>query len=347
MSRYKENKINWKLLAKYLSGESDNEEGFRVNEWINSNNKNKILFKNIQTDWEKINSIKNMKKVDVDSAWENVKQRILKSEPELIPLTELTRVNTAKLFLYRSLRIAASVLLVMGISFGIYKVYVKSYFDNNTIIKSGADNTSRLILPDGSQVYLNSGTFIRYSNNFGSGSRQVYLKGEAYFDVVRNKSHPFTVTTNDAVVKVLGTSFNINTRTSNNKIEVFVESGNVQLSQKNNHDNNILIEPGYIGTLSGEKLIKSENKDINYLSWKTKYLIFRETGMEKVAEKLESVYNTSIKFSSQEMANCKLTATFNNASLDSVLMVIEGSFNLQIENIIKTKEKVIIVGSGC
>ena len=347
MNLYNENKINWRLLTKYLAGDSDNEETVRVSEWINCNNKNKILFKSIQKDWEKINSIINMKKVDVDSAWENVKQRILKSEPELIPVTEIKRINTVKLFLYRPLRIAASILLVMGISFGIYKLYVKPYFDNNTIIKTGADKTSRLVLPDGSQVYLNSGTFIRYANNFGTSSRQIYLKGEAYFDVVKNKDNPFIVTANDAEVQVLGTSFNINTKTSDKNVEVFVESGSVRLSQKNNCDNNILIEPGYIGALSGDKLIKSENKDINYLSWKTKYLIFRETSLATVAKKIESVYNTSIRLSNKEMDNCKLTATFNNASLDSVLKVIEGSFNLQIENIIKTKDKVIIVGSGC
>ncbi len=347
MKRYRENKIRWGLLARYLSGESDNEEAGIIKKWINSSNENNILLKNIKADWEKINSIKNMKKVDVDSAWENVKQRILNSDKGIIPVPERAMVNTAKLFLYRSLRLAASILLVMGLAFGIYKVFVTPYLDNNTIVKSGSDNTSRLILPDGSQVYLNSGTLIRYANNFGSGSRQLFLKGEAYFDVTRDNDNPFTITTNDVLVRVLGTSFNINTRASNNKTEVFVESGNVQLSQKDNPDNNILIEPGYIGALSGKTLNKSKNNDINYMSWKTKYLIFRETDLQTVAEKLESVYNTSITLGSQEMANCKLTATFNNASLDSVLKVIEGSFNLQIENIVKTKDKVIIVGNGC
>jgi transmembrane sensor len=347
MKRYRENKINWELLARYLSGESNNEEAAIINQWVDSSKENNILFKNIKDDWEKINSIKNMKKVDVDSAWKNVKQRILNNEPELIAVREPERVNTSKLFLYRSLRVAASVLLVMGLAFGVYKVLVRPYMDNNTIVKSGADNTSRLILPDGSQIYLNSRTYIRYANNFGTGSRQLFMKGEAYFDVARDSDNPFTVTTGDAVVKVLGTSFNINTRASSNKTEVFVESGNVELSEKNNPENNILIEPGYIGALSGNTLAKNENSDINYLSWKTKYLIFRETSLQTVAEKLESVYNTTITLGSQEMADCKLTATFNNASLDSVLKVIEGSFNLQIENIIKTKDKVIIVGNGC
>ena len=133
----------------------------------------------------------------------------------------------------------------------------------------------------------------------------------------------------------------------NNKVEVFVESGNVQLSQKSNNENKILIEPGHIGVLSRNTLIKSKNNDINYLAWKTRYLIFRDTKLKIVAKKIESVYNTSIQFNKKEIADCPLTATFNNAPLDSVLNVIEGTFNLEIEDIIKTNGKVIIIGNGC
>ncbi len=342
-----ENKITWGLLGKYLSGESNNEETILIQRWIESSNKNKILFENIQSDWNKINLAKNMKEVDVDNAWENLKQRILQEEPEVIPMRELRQENKLTIYLYRTLQIAASILIVIGMSFGIYKIFSDSGISDNTIIKSGSDNTSSLILPDGSKVYLNSNTIIKYPERFGKDSRNIYLKGEAYFDVTGNPDKPFVVNTNNALIKVLGTSFNINTKTANNKLEVFVESGNVQLSQKSNNENNILIEPGYIGVLSGNTLIKSKNNDINYLAWKTRYLIFRDTKLGIVAEKIESVYNTSIKFNNKEIADCPLTATFNNASLDSILNVIEGTFNIEIENIIKTNGKVIIVGNGC
>jgi len=347
MKTLNKSKIDWELLGKYLSGESNNEETIRIQRWIESSNKNKILFENIESDWNKINLAKNMKKVDVDNAWENVKQRILQEEPEVIPMRELKQENKATTYLYRTLQIAASILIFIGISFGIYKFFSDSGFDDNTIIKSGSDNTSSLILPDGSKVYLNSNTIIKYPEQFGKDSRNIYLKGEAYFEVVGNEYKPFVVNTNNAVIKVLGTSFNINTKKENNKVEVFVESGNVQLSQKSNNENRILIEQGYIGVLSRNTLIKSKNNDINYLAWKTRYLIFRDTKLEIVAEKIESVYNTSIQFDNKEIADCPLTATFNNASLDSVLNVIEGTFNLEIEDIIKTNGKVIIIGNGC
>ena len=347
MKIFNENKVGWRLIGKYLSGESNNKESLQVKKWIESSNKNIILFEKIQSDWNKINLTKNMKRVDVDNAWENLKQRIMTEKPEMVPVKEPEKVSTVKINLYRSLQIAASVLIIIGISYGINKVFIESGFNDKTTVKSGMTNSSVVLLPDGSKVYLNSHTTIKYTEQYGTNSRNIYLKGEAYFDVVKNQNKPFIVNTNNAKIKVLGTSFNINTKTASNKLEVFVESGNVQLSQKSYSENNILIEPGYIGVLSKNSLTKSKNDDINYLAWKTRYLTFRETKLEIVAEKLESVYNTNIQFDNKEIADCKLTATFNNASLDTILKVIEGSFNLQIENIVKTKGKVIIVGSGC
>ena len=347
MKVFKVNKINWDLLAKYLAGECNDEEIDLIQRWIESSNKNKILFENIQSDWNKINLAGNMKKVDVDSAWGKVKQRILQEEPELVTMKQLKQENRAIIYLYRPLQIAASILILVGLAFGTYKIFIESGVADNTIIKSGSGNTSSLILPDGSKIYLNSGTTVKYPERFGKDSRNIYLKGEAYFDVVNNPDKPFVINTNNALIKVLGTSFNVNTKSANDKLEVFVETGNVQLSQKENSENNILIEQGYIGVLSGKTLSKSKNNDINYLAWKTRYLIFRDTRLEIVAEKLGSVYNTSIRFSNREIGDCPLTATFNDAPLDSILNVIRGTFNREIENIIKTNRKVIIFGDGC
>ncbi len=347
MKVFSENKISWTIIGKYLSAESSNEESVQIKKWIESSNKNKILFEKIQSDWNKINLTKNMKRVDVDSAWEKLKQRILKEKAEIIPVKEPVRISMVKTYLYRSLQIAASILIIIGVSYGINRVFIESGSADKTIVKSGMSNTSIVLLPDGSKVHLNSRTTIKYPGDYGTDSRNIYLQGEAYFEVVKNQNKPFIVNTNKAEVEVLGTSFSINTEISKNKVEVFVESGNVQLSQKSNSDNNILIESGYIGVLSDNNLTKSKNNDVNYLAWKTRYLMFRETKLEIVAEKLESVYNTNIQFDNQAIADCKLTATFDNASLDTILKVIEGSFNLQIDNITNTNGKVIIVGSGC
>ncbi len=287
-----------------------------------------------------------MKKADVNKAWDNLKSRILEDEPDLEVITDF-KPGFSERYLYRAMRLAASIILLVGISFGVYKIYMQSpVFDRqSTIVRSGYENSSIMVLPDGSKVFLNSNTYIRYTENFGSDAREIYLKGEAYFEVVHNAELPFIVNTNKADVKVLGTAFNVNTQISGKELEVFVESGKVQLNQKNGYNNNILIEPGYIGVLSENTLNKSKNNDINYLAWKTRYMVFRDTKLETVARKLENVYNTHIIFENPETADCRLTTTFNDQSLDSILEVIKETFNL--EDIVKTKKGIIIVGQGC
>jgi transmembrane sensor len=340
------NKINWTLLSKYLTGECSSDENKRIEEWINASGKNKALYESIQSDWEKINETEKMKKVDVNKAWYNLKNRILENEPDLDVIAGL-KPGISRNYLYKAMRLAASIILLVGISFGAYKVYFESPFikRQNTITRSGSDNTSIIILPDKSKVFLNSNTYIKYTDKFGAGRREVYLKGEAYFEIAHNEDMPFIVNTNKATVKVLGTAFNVNTQLSDKEIEVFVESGKVQLNQKSRDENNLLIEPGFIGILSKNTLNKSKNDDINYLAWKTRYLVFRETKLETVAKKLESVYNTHIIFENAETANCRLTTTFNNQSLDAILEVIKETFNLQ--DIVKSRKGIILVGRGC
>ena len=346
MQIFNKNKINWTLLSKYLAGESYVYENKKIKEWIEASEKNKLLFENIQSDWEKINEIKNMKKVDVNKAWDSLRNRILLDEPELGTIAK-PKIDASENYLYKAIRIAASILLLVGIAFGSYKVYVKSSVSTreNTIVRSGSDNTSIMILPDGSKVFLNSNTYIKYPDKFGTADREIYLKGEAYFEVVSNSELPFIVNTNNARVKVLGTSFNIKTQTPDKKLEVFVESGKVQLNQKGKDENNIFIDPGYIGILSKNTLNKSSNNYLNYLACKKRYLVFNETKLEIVAKKIEAVYNTRIIFKNKETANCKITTTFNDQSLDSILEVIKETFSL--EDIIKTKKGIIIVGRGC
>ncbi len=343
---FNKNMIDWKLLSKHLAGETSAEENNKIGEWIKGRDKNKILYEDIQSDWEKINETIKMKKVDVNKAWDNLKDRIIREEPGLEDIT-VFKPDIYEKYFYRTLRIAASIILLIGVSFGAYKIYFKApVFDKqNTIVSSGSENTSIIVLPDGSKIFLNSNTYIRYANKFGTDNRAVYLKGEAYFEVVRNTKLPFIINTNKASVKVLGTTFNVNTGISGKQVEVFVESGKVQLNRKNKNENNIFIEPGYIGILSKNTLTKSRNTDTNYLAWKTRYLVFRDTKLEAVAKTLGNIYNTSIVFENEETANCRLTTTFNNQSLDSIMKVIKKTFNL--EKIVKTRKGIIIIGQGC
>ena len=124
----------------------------------------------------------------------------------------------------------------------------------------------------------------------------------------------------------------LNANISDNQVEVFVETGLVQLSRKQNRKEKILINPGNVGVLNTKKLINVKNDDQNIISWKTKEIIFREDNLEKVIKTLNKVYKTNIECENQDLLKLRYTSTFRNQNIDAILNVICLTFNLKIEN---------------
>ncbi|MCK5170451.1 MAG: DUF4974 domain-containing protein, partial [Bacteroidales bacterium] len=125
-----------------------------------------------------------------------------------------------------------------------------------------------------------------------------------------------------------------------NKVEVFVESGLVQLSKKKNGNEKILINPGDIGVLSTGKLTKEENHNQNIIAWKTKEIVFHEDNLEDVIETLNKIYKTNIGCENQDVLKLRYTSTFRNQNIDSILNVICLTFNLKIES---TEDQIYLV----
>ena len=108
-------------------------------------------------------------------------------------------------------------------------------------------------LPDGSTVYMNAGARLSYSKQFGRKNREVQLTGEAFFDVTPDKKRPFSISAGNAVIRVLGTSFNVNSSNKENQVEVYVSTGIVELSESGNQNNRVLIHPGNIGLIENSE----------------------------------------------------------------------------------------------
>jgi ferric-dicitrate binding protein FerR (iron transport regulator) len=189
----------------------------------------------------------------------------------------------------------------------------------------------QLILPDGSIVSLNADSKLEYPKEFNGNERNVKLTGEAFFNVTKNTEKPFVIETDNAEVRVLGTSFNVNTKLPENKVEVFVETGLVELKRRNNGNEKLLIKPGDVGVLTKDKLEKSVNKNNNIIAWKTHEIIFREDKLSDVIHILNRVYNINIICENQEVLNLKYTSTFVNQEISSVINVICVTFDLKVE----------------
>ena len=182
------------------------------------------------------------------------------------------------------------------------------------------DNQKSVVLADGSIVHVNEYSELTYPENFIKDKREVYLKGEAFFEVTRNSDKPFIINTDkNASVKVLGTAFNVKVHNLNMEVIVQVVEGKVALYTTDFVDNQMLLEKNETGILSNKSLSKTEGIQENTLSWKTGILIFENTLLTDVINDLVDYYKMSIILDDVDVEKYKITATFDNQPFEEVL----------------------------
>jgi len=209
----------------------------------------------------------------------------------------------------------------------------KITYDNNSDLEKVAYNTIKipygkrfqLQLSDGTVVHLNSGTTLKYPVKFIAGeNRQVFLNGEAFFDVAKDKKHPFIVNADNLNVRVLGTHFNVSNYPEDALTDVVLVEGSVGMYRSNeefNADKNTILKPGYKGSFNKENasiFTKPVITDI-YTSWITGGLTFRNMTFKNIITKLERRYNVTIINKNEKLANEKFNASFNDESIEKVM----------------------------
>jgi ferric-dicitrate binding protein FerR (iron transport regulator) len=198
-------------------------------------------------------------------------------------------------------------------------------------------------LPDGSTVDLNAGSKVRYRTT-RSGARMVNLEGEAWFNVIHRKNQPFIINTGDGVINVTGTEFAVRNVPETDRIEVYVESGNVQFYRTRKKDRILNLEAGQMGVLEKNQLREEKNINPNQISWKTRKLRFRDTPLGDVAGVLNRTYNQDILFTSKALEDCLFTGTFDQQPMDSVVRVIQVAFGLKVD---REGKSYVLSGDGC
>jgi transmembrane sensor len=201
-------------------------------------------------------------------------------------------------------------------------------------------------LPDGTSVTLNTGSLLEYPSRFNGSKRDVMLTGEAWFEVTHDKTKPFIISNGKIRIEVLGTSFYVNTQNPSGNIEVILSNGKVAIYYNDKPSEQVLLSPGEKADARNdqENISKSSNDDENYLSWKTKIFVFNDVPMSKIVRDLNKVYHSSIQITNQNISNCRITATFDNQSLESILNVLKSTINITIKN---RGTQIEISGNGC
>lgn len=149
-------------------------------------------------------------------------------------------------------------------------------------------------LPDGSKVWLNSSSSLRFSALFNGNTREVELSGEAYFDVSENKSKPFKVITKDQIVEVLGTQFNINSYSDEGSIKTTLIEGSVKIIYK---DKVVLLSPGqqFQPKETLAKVVEADTEEV--VAWKDGYFVFKNEDIRSIMRKLSRWYNVEVSYS--------------------------------------------------
>lgn len=201
-----------------------------------------------------------------------------------------------------------------------------------------------IVLSDGTHVFLNSGSSLKYPVKFLNGlNRIVHLTGEAYFEVAKDKEHPFIVNADDIEVKVLGTKFNVSYYSEDKSIETVLVEGSVELQdkEKSSGDHATLLEPGYMAAWNKvEKTMTVENVDTRlYTAWTQGKLVFRNTTFRKIRQALERKYNVTIINHNLDLDDQLFDATFDIENIEQVLKSFNKSYAIDYKII---DNKVII-----
>ncbi|MEH6705228.1 FecR family protein [Galbibacter orientalis] len=189
-----------------------------------------------------------------------------------------------------------------------------------------------VILEDNSIVKLNAGSFIQFSNNFNSKkTRSVKLEGEAYFEVTKNKEIPFIVQTPKAIIKVLGTSFNVSSYTDLNTTKIALVEGRVAIESTSEKFKNQFLNPNQVAHIEAGT-ISITNEDLNqYLSWLDGKLSISKQPFSKIILQLERTYNIKIKNNYSELNHKTFTATFDKESIEEIIQSFKLSFPFEYE----------------
>ncbi len=213
---------------------------------------------------------------------------------------------------------------------------LQSYKGNEIDNLTGLYNTiyapvggkAKAVLPDGSEVWLNSGSSILYPILSKPSYREVKLIGEGFFKVVKNQEKPMLVSASGIEVKVYGTTFNINAYDDNPDIETVLIEGNISIKKTDEKGSSINveyeIEPGEIGRLNREKntisIAKVDNMDV-YAGWVTGKYVFKNTELKNILKRLEKIHSVEFILEDKTIGEYSLDATFDGQSIDRIMEI--------------------------
>lgn len=262
---------------------------------------------------------------------------------EGLPLHQPVR----KLTLWRSV---AALAAVLALFFAVYLSWPANRQHVNQkgllALKVSAGQKKQLRLPDGSRVWINEGSELKYPDAFTGGTREVFLSGEAYFDIQHDPAKPFIIHTGEVLTTVLGTAFNIREDKHTHLVEVTVRRGKVSVA--NGRRTLGVLTPNQqisFNTLSN-RVIQQKVDAEQIVSWQKTDLRFEDVTFAEAAKQLSERFNVQISFRNEQIRSCRFTgASLTGEKLDEVLKRICDFNKASYQKL--PDGSILIDGQGC
>lgn len=326
--------LSRKLAVRYLEGKCTIDEIQEVERLLLVPANQKILQQIMAEHWNALkddataphdmNPILQKIHVAIDAAPEHVIERHEETPVRRLPKPAFT-----------FWKVAASILVLVAASATLYFFNAPSsliapvFADRE--IKTLPGEITNIELPDGTMVWLNANSTLRYDADFSGEVRSVFLEGEAYFDVFHNPEKPFVVHAFDLDVKVLGTAFNVKSYRNEKSIETTLLRGKVKIENYRSNDSSAFeLTPNERAVYSKDtKKMELTTVDTQkYTAWLQTPLIFEEETLDHVIQSLERRYNVKIHISRTQTMDCKLTARIRNESLGEMLELLKSTTSI-------------------
>lgn len=357
------------LIKKYLGGEISEADKKKLFEWIYSNTANEKLFYSIKDIWETAKYESITKNIHTDDEWDKFIGKAIKEETVNYKRKLVTMQVVKKV-----LQIAAIIIITFGVGFFTRNLIPQKQEYTTLNVPYGAK--TQLELADGSKIWVNSGSKLTYPTKLSEKEVNIFLEGEAYFDIVKDKGRKLNVKTSTISIQVLGTAFNVKAYKDEDIVEATLVRGAISILGKVGNksiEQAVLLKPNQQATLvKGKQNIHvSEVKDeaskiipnkvkkkiesvqpsltinekvdvVDFTSWKDNKLVFKSERFEDLAVKIERWYNIKVIWEDEELKNTLYTGVFEKETIEQALQALSLSspFKYQInKNEISIKKK--------
>ena len=287
---------------------------------LNDEAEDKDLYRKAKITWAMMSSTQKMPEYELEEAYKELHSRISSSRKPF------------RMFPPVYLKYAAVALLFVGLSTAMF------YWGRNdsrsiaselkyTSVITGKGQVSKVILPDSSVVWINSGTTLTYDNYFSKDNRNLSLSGQAFLEVRKNKQLPLIVSSGDLQVKVLGTRFDVKAYPDDDEFKIILESGKVELLHTKDKSFSYHMVPGQMASYrlqSGDVKMETVGNQ-NYSGWRAGELVFVDTPMSEVIKSLKRKFDIEIEVGNRSVYRSVFNANFKNENLKEILDYIQFS----------------------